>query len=145
MRYFDTSFLAPLIREEATSVQVEAFMAALPVSELAVSRWTLVEFASLLAHDVRMGVITGAQADDAGVLFRDIVERSFRVVSPTAEDFDVATRYIGHHESGLRAGDALHLAIAGNNGAQAIYTLDRTMLRAGRLLGLPTDSSILID
>ncbi len=46
MIYFDTSFLAPLIREEATSAEVERFMRGLPVGELALSHWTRVEFAS---------------------------------------------------------------------------------------------------
>lgn len=48
MPYFDTSFLTPLILEEATSRRIEAFMAKLPAGELYVSQWTQLEFASLL-------------------------------------------------------------------------------------------------
>ncbi len=38
----------------------------------------------------------------------------------------------------LRAGDALHLAIARNHHARAIHSLDKKLLTAGRTLGLPT-------
>ena len=55
MLYFDTSFLAPLILDEATSIEVERFMAGLPAEELAISHWTRVEFSSLLAREVRIG------------------------------------------------------------------------------------------
>jgi hypothetical protein len=37
--YFDTSFLTPLIRTEATSGDFRAFMAGLPADGLAVSDW----------------------------------------------------------------------------------------------------------
>ncbi len=37
MRYFDTSFIAPLICQESSSQWVEEFMIHLPVGELAVS------------------------------------------------------------------------------------------------------------
>jgi predicted nucleic acid-binding protein len=62
MPYFDTSFLAPLILEEASSAKIEAFFARLPAGELVVSHWTRVEFASLIAREVRMG---GFAASDA--------------------------------------------------------------------------------
>ena len=43
MIYFDTSFLAPLILEEASSVRVEAYVNRLPRGELCVSHWARVE------------------------------------------------------------------------------------------------------
>jgi predicted nucleic acid-binding protein len=42
----------------------------------------------------------------------------------------------------LRAGDALHLAIAVNNNARMIYSLDRTFIQAGKKLGLPVQRGI---
>ena len=73
MRYCDTSFAAPLIREEAISSRVARFVAGLPTGELAISRWTEVEVASLLARDVRMGVINSVGAGEADTLFGDMV------------------------------------------------------------------------
>ena len=46
MLYFDTSFLAPLIPEEATSEAIEAFITTQPTGQLFTSHWTRVEFAS---------------------------------------------------------------------------------------------------
>ncbi|MDE2230228.1 MAG: hypothetical protein KGL11_14465 [Alphaproteobacteria bacterium] len=43
----------------------------------------------------------------------------------------------------MRAGDALHLAIATNHGAEAIYSLDKTLLKAGRRLGLPVSAAVM--
>ena len=44
----------------------------------------------------------------------------------------------GRFETGLQTGDALHLAAANNNHrVAAIYSLDKTFLRAGKILNLP--------
>ena len=142
MRYFDTSFVAPLILEEATSARVERFVAALPPGEAAVSHWTRVEFASLLAREVRMGGLTPQAADEADSQFEAIVQEAFVILLPDARDFDLARSFLANYATGLRAGDALHLAIAGNRGATAIYSLDNGLLKAGRLLKLPVSMGI---
>jgi predicted nucleic acid-binding protein len=64
------------------------------------------------------------------------------VILPLAEDFDRAAAYLGNYGSGLRGGDALHLAVAANRQAEAIYTLDKGLLRAGRMLGLPIHAGV---
>ena len=137
IRYLDTSFLAPLIREETMSIPVTQFVAGLPPGELAISRWTEVEVASLLARDVRMGAIERGEARRADMLFGDLVRQSFIVLSPDSGDYDLARRYLHTYESRLRAGDALHLAIAANCRADFIHSFDKTMVSAGKLLGLP--------
>jgi predicted nucleic acid-binding protein len=142
MLYFDTSFLAPLIRYEATTVRVEKFLDAAPTGELAISHWTTVEVASLLARDVRMGELTSEGARRAEDQFDSVVTESFVVLLPEVLDFGLAREYLGHHRTGLRAGDALHLAIAHNRRAETIYTLDRALLRAGKVLGLPMSQGI---
>ena len=55
---------------------------------------------------------------------------------PSADDYSLAKTYLGHPGSGLRAGDALHLAVATNHRAEAIYSLDKTLRKAGSVLGL---------
>ncbi len=142
MRYFDTSFLAPLVREERTSSRIARFMAGLPTGELAISHWTEVEFASLLARDVRMRAIMANEAREADAFFEDVVRQSFVVLSPGADDYALARRYLRTYEASLRAGDALHLAIAGNHQAAAIYSLDKTMIKAGKIFGLPVSAGI---
>jgi hypothetical protein len=41
-----------------------------------------------------------------------------------------------------RAGEALHLAVADNHRATVIYSLDKTLLKAGKILGLPVSTGI---
>ncbi|MBF0461339.1 MAG: type II toxin-antitoxin system VapC family toxin [Magnetococcales bacterium] len=138
MHYFDTSFVAPLILREPASQWVEAFMLSLPAGELAVSHWTCVEFSSLLAREVRMGSLAGPEALGADSRFGEMLAQSFIVLPLVRGDFDLAREYLRNYATGLRAGDALHLAIAHNNRrVQAIYTLDKAMAKAGLLLGLP--------
>lgn len=134
MLYFDTSFLAPLILEEETSEKVEAFVGTLPTGELCISHWTRTEFASLLAREVRMGALAEDNALAAMDQFDAMVAESFQVLAPGAADFELATGYIKHFATKLRAGDALHLAIASNHGAKMFYTLDEGLLAAAKLL-----------
>ena len=142
MLYFDTSFLAPLVLPESTSDKIAAFVRRLPVEEFTVSHWTRVEFFSLIARDGRMSVLDAAAGARADARFEAMVDASFAVLLPNADDFGLAKRYLGKFNTGLRAGDALHLAIAGNRQAAAIYSLDKGLLMAGRLLDLPVSMGI---
>ena len=142
MHYFDTSFLVPLILPEATSDAVSGFVAGLGGEDLAVSHWTRVEFSSLLARQVRMGGLEAGAAREADARFDSMLGGSFAVLLPNGADFDLAREYLGRFETGLRAGDALHLAIAGNRRAEAIYSLDKTLLKAGAMLGVTARAGI---
>lgn len=142
MLYFDTSFLVPLILPEATSDSIAAFVRGLSTEQLTVSHWTRVEFSSPIAREVRMGGLDVQTAARADARFEAMVDESFCVLLPNADDFDMAKRYLGRFETGLRAGDALHLAIANNHRAAVMYSLDRTLLDAGKLLNLPVSMGI---
>ena len=142
MRYFDTSFLVPLVLPEATSDKIARFFGDLPTEELAVSHWTRVELSSLLAREVRMGGLSAEAAREADARFESTVEESFAVWLPNGDDFDLAKEYLGNHETGLRAGDALHLALARNHRAEAMYSLDKVLLKAGQMLGVPVSAGI---
>ena len=62
--------------------------------------------------------------------------------NPKIEDFDLTWRYLTRLDSSLRAGDALHLAIASNLAVDQIITLDEGMIKAGNVLKLPVDRGI---
>ncbi|CAN5166145.1 type II toxin-antitoxin system VapC family toxin [soil metagenome] len=117
MLYFDTSFLVPLFLQEQTS--------------------TRIEFSSLLAREVRMGGLAATAAREVDAEFETVAAASLLILLPSVEDFELSKEYLARHQSGLRAGDALHLAIARNHGSERIYSLDNTLLKAGRSLGLP--------
>jgi predicted nucleic acid-binding protein len=142
MIYFDTSFLVPLVLPEATSERIAAFVRELPADQLAVSHGTRVEFSSAVAREVRMGGLNAAAAARADARFEAMVRDSFAVLLPTAADFDLAKRYLARFETGLRAGDALHLAIASNRSAETIYSLDQALVRAGAILSLPVSTGL---
>jgi hypothetical protein len=89
-----------------------------------------------------MGSLTAEAAKKANAEFEAIVEEAFVVLLPDANDFHLARDYLGHHRIGLRAGDALHSAIAGNRRMEAIFSLDKTFLKAGNVLGLPVGLGI---
>jgi uncharacterized protein len=140
--YLDTSFVAPLFLPEDSSGEITAFVRSLPPRELAVSDWTTVEFSSILARKVRTNELNAEEAALTDSRFEAQVGPSFVVFLPNRDDFAVARRYVQRLDTGLRARDALHLAIAANRGARAIYTLDRKLLAAGRILGLPVKQGI---
>lgn len=142
MLYFDTSFLVPLVLPEATSERIAAFMRGLAAEEMAVSHWTRVEFASLLGREVRMGGLDPGAAARAAERFEAMLLGSFTIHLPDTTDFDTARLFLRHAGTGLRAGDALHLAIAANRGARTILSLDKTLLKAASLLGLPAAQEI---
>ena len=140
MLYFDTSFLTPLFKLEQSSPDVRRFTMGLTPRMLAISEWTWVEFASVLAKDVRIGRMTPVQAVALETAFEAAVGQGYLVLDVARRDFDLARRLLSDHRSGLRAGDALHLAVASNNAATGVYSLDKIMIAAGLSLGLPMNA-----
>ncbi len=89
-----------------------------------------------------MGGLDGQAARHADAQFETMVTESFVVLLPNANDFNLSKEYLGNHETGLRAGDARHLAIARNHRTEAIYSLDKTLLKARKVLGLPLSTGV---
>ncbi len=142
MNFFDTSFVAPLLRTEATTQKVVAFLAGLPAGSLALSHWARLELSSVLARDVRMGLLDVATARRLDSGFDSAAGSAFVSVAIGDADFALAGSYVRDYATGLRSGDALHLAIAANRKATAIYSLDKGLLKAGKQLGLPVGTGI---
>ena len=89
-----------------------------------------------------MGELQADIVSLCGERFSTLLDENLRVVLPGVADFDLCWKILARFDNGLRAGDALHLAIASNCAAEAIFTLDHGMIKAGRLLGLPVDRGI---
>ena len=143
MVYLDTSFIAPLAIAEASSESVEAFLLRRK-TELATSQWTRVELASLVARRVRMGELDADQAEAIRTAFDRLLAESFTMLTVATTDFTTAVALLAKPDTGLRAGDALHLAIARNHRAKTVYTLDRGLLKAGKRLKLPVSAGIAV-
>lgn|GEM_PF-3912272 len=70
--------------------------------------------------------------------FSRITEESLHVLGVSDRHYRVAARFADRAPLGVRAGDALHLAIAFEAGL-SIATLDRKLAEAGSALGVPTE------
>ena len=142
MIYLDTSFIAPLVINEKTSDAVEALVIKVKPGELATSMWTQIELASLVARKLRMGEFSARETESVRREFAHLLDESFQIILPTAADFAVATQFLAVPKTGLRAGDAFHLAIAARHQAKIIYSLDKTFIKAGKQLKLPVNAGI---
>ena len=58
---------------------------------MVISRWTEVEFASMLARHIRMGDLALDSALEARLRFDTMISESFVVLSPDQDDFERAT------------------------------------------------------
>lgn len=144
MLYFDASFLVPLVKFEAASGKVEAFISSLGAQALCTCHWTLVEIASALSREVRMKAMLAKDAKRALKDVEAIIDSTFEILLTEAADFDRAKDYVARFETGLRGGDALHLAVAARHKVKAIYSLDKAFVKAGKKLGLPALTGIRI-
>jgi hypothetical protein len=135
--YLDTSVLVAALTHEAETARMQQWLRDQAVATLAVSEWVVAEFSSALALKMRSRQITAANRADALAAFARLVEESFTLLAISGLQFRTAARFADRYELGLRAGDALHLAICADHGA-TLCTLDRTLTAAGPVLGVKT-------
>ena len=136
MIYLDTSLVVALCVPEADSDRVESILAAV-VEPLCTSEWTRVEFTSAIGIKVRNRELSEPSARRALADYYEAFEPGVTVLMPAREDYVLAAWYLQDLKSGLRSGDALHAAIAENNRATRLLTLDKVFVKAARKTGLP--------
>lgn len=137
MVYPEASLLVSAVSDEVASEAARAWLASTAPSELMTSGWCETEIVSALAVRVRRRELSREASAATVAVARDLVRSSTLSIPVIPEHFSAATELILASSRALRAGDALHLAIARLRGA-ILWILDRKMAEAGQALGLGT-------
>ncbi|GBR48526.1 type II toxin-antitoxin system VapC family toxin [Neokomagataea thailandica] len=135
--YIDTSVLVAALTNEAETDRMQSWLASQNPDALYVSDWVATEFSSALSIKLRTGQITVADRANALALFTRLSAESFQILPVTTQQFRAAARFSDQYTLGLRAGDALHLAVCADHGA-TLCTLDKRLAEAGPNIGINT-------
>jgi uncharacterized protein len=135
MVYIDTSALVPLFVREPGSEAVLGWIES-SAETLAISDWSLVEFASALSLKARMGHAEEAFAKRAVARMQAFAAASCLVATPRTEEFRRAAQLCAEASANLRAGDALHLSIAEALKVEGLLCLDAAMCEQARALDI---------
>ncbi len=134
MIYLDTSVLGAVFFREAGSVDLVAWLERRRKQGLTISAWTLTEMASVGGIKQRTGAIDTVVRQQALANFQRFASAHLGLVEIDPADFRAAAVFIDMPLN-LRAGDALHLAVARRVGAR-LASLDRRMSEAADAIGV---------
>lgn len=135
MIYVDTSALVALLTVEANSPEVVQWYAH-ETQTLVSADWCIPEFASALAAKHRAGQLRAAQLRKAQQAFEALTAGGLRLLAVSREAHQLAARLCLQPQGRLRAGDALHLAVAREAGASRLAGLDGVMNAEALRLGI---------
>jgi predicted nucleic acid-binding protein len=133
--YLDSSVAVSAVTREPATDAVLRWLAA--NEDVLISDWLMTEVAAGLSLKRRMRVTSAAEHAEALAALRRTIEGSFPTAAVTRECFRVAAGFAGRPETGLRGGDALHLAVAATVGA-TLVTLDKAQAMAGPMVQVQT-------
>lgn len=135
MVYLDTSVVVAMITSEKTAADIMAWYRSLTEAPVS-SDWLITEFASALCIKVQTGQMTKALAERAHAVFEYFSHDGVRLLGLSRGLYQTAAQLIRTDPVGLRAGDALHLALALEVGATELATLDRRQAQSAAHHGL---------
>lgn len=104
--------------------------------DLVSADWCITEVASALSRKVRVGTLAAADARDAWLEFHEACDSLLDLASVEADDFSAAAQLCLVPESGMRAGDSLHLAVARRLRCDSLLSFDRTLRLNAEISGM---------
>ncbi|HEX8555089.1 MAG TPA: type II toxin-antitoxin system VapC family toxin [Sphingomonas sp.] len=134
MIYCDTSLLVSFLTTEVHTDVARLWLLQRQFASLCISDWVITEVASALAQKRRQGAIVGDQRYDTLEAW-SALKAKMSVLPVSHGRFSEAAGLVDSPRRGLRAADALHLAIILDQGC-ALATFDRDMADAARALGV---------
>ncbi|UVO52907.1 type II toxin-antitoxin system VapC family toxin [Sphingomonas sp. SUN039] len=133
--YLDTSAIISVLVGDDHSDRANAWLAEHDGGDICISHWTAPEVSSALAIRIRRDVLTAAGRDYALSTWNRLSRDSFRTLAVDQANFIRAAALVDRYTLGLRAPDALHLAIAEAAGATMV-TFDERLKSACLAVGL---------
>lgn len=135
MFYLDTSVFVTAMTPESGRRRVRTWLLEHQADSF-ISGWVITEFASALSLKNRHARLSGDDQLLALAQFDRYVDEAAEVLAIGIADFRLAATFCADPDTGLRAGDALHLAVCAAHGL-TIVTRDRSMASAATGLGMP--------
>ncbi len=137
MTYIDTSALCDFYVKGVRTRRVADFIRQ-HQGRVAISAWVDAEFYSALGRRVRGGELPERLANEAVARYRvHKLGQLFRVYAVEARHFKNAASKTAQFRLALKAPDALHVALAEEEGC-SLLTADKGMADAARAFGVPT-------
>ena len=136
MFYLDTSFAVSAFSAEPRTGDCQKWLKAHVDADLLTSDWVNTEFASALSLKIRTKEISVEERAEIIMRWRKAAANNFIGIDIATSHFETAARMVDNYHLVLRAGDALHIAVAQSVGS-TLVTLDKRMAAAALELGVP--------
>lgn len=139
MFYLDTSFVVAAFSLELRTVEARRWIDKTPPENIFISSWVETEFSSAISKKIRTRQI---KLEERAIIlsnWRIFIAETAAVIAVDTKDFETAALFAAHHQMALRAGDALHIAVAQSAGC-TLVTLDKRMASAAIELGVPVET-----
>ena len=138
MFYLDASVAVAAVTEEAHSPRIWDWLARHQGAPILISGWVTTEVSSALSIKVRTRALKPLERNEAMANWRRLSAASFGEVAVSPDHFETAAGFCSRSELSLRAGDALHLAIAGSAGLR-LLTFDVRLSETAPGLGIAVE------
>jgi uncharacterized protein len=127
--YLDSCVVVSAFISDANSSSAESWLKSVGTEKLVASDWTVTEIPSGIGRLVRTEVFSTEQGNDVWRHMTTWLEDRCNIENVTRLDMRFAANFQSVWHVGLRAGDALHLAIARRLNCQLI-TFDKMLAKA---------------